>query len=182
MYTIEWLKANFNEGKDAEFLFFWGHTPKSPQSIDASCFSQWFPASFTVEGITYKTAEHWMMAEKARLFNDEEMLAEILAADKPAVAKALGRKVKNFDPAKWTAHAYAIVKKGTYHKFQQNEAMKACLLKTGDKILVEASPFDDIWGIGMGKDNPKALHVDTWRGQNLLGFILTEVRDEFRKA
>src|SRR4026209_108302 len=97
-YSTDWLKQEIDKGKQPEFLFFWGHTPKQEAVIDKSCFSQWFPSPFTVEGTIYLTAEHWMMARKAELFNDSEMREKILYSEKPSVAKELGRKVKNFDP------------------------------------------------------------------------------------
>ena len=96
--------------------------------------------------------------------------------------KALGRKVRNFDPQVWDKLKYSIVLNGNYYKFTQNKEMMDFLLSTGDKILVEASPVDTIWGIGLGKENEKAKNVAMWRGKNLLGFALMEVRDEIRKV
>jgi ribA/ribD-fused uncharacterized protein len=174
-YSKNWLLANHNE--KTEYLCFWGHTPSKDGSITKTCFSQWWEASFTVENDVYLTAEHWMMAEKARLFKDETILAEILTVQKPAAAKALGRKVQNFDPSVWDSKKGEIVVQGNVHKFSQNPSLKAFLMATKDKIIVEASPVDAIWGIGLGPDNPKALNPATWRGQNLLGFALMEVRD-----
>ena len=95
--------------------------------------------------------------------------------------KALGRKVRNFDPQVWDKVKYSIVLNGNYYKFTQNKEMMDFLLSTGDKILVEASPLDTIWGIGLDKDNEKAHNIASWRGKNLLGFALMEVRDEIRK-
>ena len=177
-YNKQWLTANHNE--KTEYLLFWGHQPSRDGSITKTCFSQWWEQAFTVEGIPYLTAEHWMMAEKARLFNDNSALAKILAATKPAAAKAFGREVLNFDPSVWNDKKRQIVVQGNVHKFSQNPELQAFLLATGDKIIVEASPRDQIWGIGLGPENPKALHPSTWRGQNLLGFALMEVRDLIR--
>ena len=123
-----------------------------------------------------------MMAEKARLFGDEEVREEIMNTSDPKLMKALGRKVRNFDPQVWDKVKYSIVLNGNYYKFTQNKEMMDFLLSTGDKILVEASPMDTIWGIGFGKENEKAKNVAMWRGQNLLGFALMEVRDEIRKV
>ena len=178
-YSKQWLLANNNE--KTEYLCFWGHAPSKDGSITKTCFSQWWEAAFTVNGDTYLTAEHWMMAEKARLFKDETMLAEILKTEKPAAAKACGRKVANFDPSVWDIKKCEIVVQGNIHKFSQNPELKAFLMATGDKIIVEASPRDTIWGIGLGPDNPKALNPTTWRGKNLLGFALMEVRDILNK-
>lgn len=92
----------------------------------------------------------------------------------------MGRKVKNFDPDIWNEHKYGIVKKGNFLKFSQNERFKEFLLSTDNKILVEASPYDTIWGIGMLETDPNAKNPAQWNGENLLGFALMEVRDELR--
>ncbi len=143
-YTIQNIKDRFQKKQRIKFLFFWGHTVKD--EITKSCFSQWFTGKFEENGIVYKTAEHYMMAGKARLFNDAEILEKILQASTPNQVKALGRKVKNFDPNVWNEHKYEIVKQGNLLKFSQNNKYKDFLLSTGDKILVEASPYDTIWG------------------------------------
>lgn len=174
-YSQQWLIAHQTE--KTEYLLFWGHTPSKDGSITKACFSQWWSSSFTVEGIVYPTAEHWMMAEKARLFGDNVQLAAILQTEKPAAAKAFGRKVENFDPTVWEQKKNEIVVTGNVHKFSQNPVFQSFLLATGDKIIVEASPRDQIWGIGLGPENPLALIPEKWRGQNLLGFALMEVRD-----
>jgi len=169
----------FQRKEKLKFLFFWGHTAKD--EITKSCFSQWFPFKFEENGIVYKTAEHYMMAGKARLFNDHETLQEILISNSPNQAKSLGRKVKNFDPKIWDEHKYDIVKQGNLLKFSQNEKFKEFLLSTNDKILVEASPYDKIWGIGMLETDTRAENPLLWNGENLLGFALMEVRDELRR-
>lgn len=177
-YTSQNVVERFQKKEKLKFLFFWGHTVKD--EITKSCFSQWFPFQFEENGISYKTAEHYMMAGKAKLFNDEEILEQILNAETPNEAKSLGRKVKNFDPKLWDEHKYEIVRQGNLLKFSQNEGFKDFLLSTEDKILVEASPYDKIWGIGMLETNPKAENPSEWNGENLLGFALMEVRDELR--
>ena len=174
-YSKEWLIAHQTE--KTEFILFWGHQPSKDGSISKTCFSQWWQAPFTVENAVYLTAEHWMMAEKARLFKDETIEKAVLSTEKPAAVKALGRKIKDFDPSVWDAHKREIVVKGNVHKFEQNLELKAFLLATGNKIIVEASPVDAIWGIGLSPENPKALNPATWQGENLLGFALMEVRD-----
>ena len=122
-----------------------------------------------------------MMTQKACLLEDEEIAKEIMNTSDPKLMKALGRRVRNFDSEVWDKVKYSIVLNGNYYKFTQNKAMMNFLLSTGDKILVEASPLDTIWGIGLGKDNEKAQNISTWRGKNLLGFALMEVREEIRK-
>ncbi len=117
-----------------------------------------------------------MMACKARLFNDDEALEQIILAPEPRAAKALGRTVRNFDEKTWKANARRYVTEGNIEKFRQNPELLEFLLRTSDAILVEAAPRDVIWGIVMGQDNPKALDPSTWRGQNLLGFALVGAR------
>lgn len=177
-YTLQNTKDRFQKKQRVKFLFFWGHTVKD--EITKSCFSQWFSRSFEENGIVYKTAEHYMMAGKARLFNDPETLEKILQAASPNQAKTLGRKVKNFDAKVWDMHKYQIVKQANLLKFSQNKKFKDFLLSTNDKILVEASPYDTIWGIGMLESDSRAENPLLWNGENLLGFALMEVRDELR--
>ena len=117
--------------------------------------SQWFESEFTVDDCRYPTAEHWMMAEKARLFSDDEMLAEILAAPDPKSAKAFGRKVTGFVQEIWNANRVDIVTRGNIAKFEQNADMGEFLKSTGETILVEAAGRDVIWGIGLEKANEK---------------------------
>lgn len=177
-YTLENIIKKFQNKEKLDFLFFWGHTVK--EEITKACFSQWFPYEFEENGMSYKTSEHYMMAGKAKLFNDLETLEQILRAETPNQAKSLGRKVKNFDPQLWDEQKYEIVKQGNLLKFSQNEKFKEFLLSTNDKILVEASPYDTIWGIGMLETDPKAENPQQWNGENLLGFALMEGRDELR--
>jgi len=180
-YNLSWLIEKYNTGKSLDFLFFWGHQPSKDGSITSTCFSQWWAEHpFEVDNITYPTAEHWMMAGKARLFQDKEMLEQILNTPNPSQAKKYGRKVRNFDSAEWQAKCFDIVKTGNIHKFSQHDDLRAFLLNTNNKIIVEASPLDAIWGIGLGAKNPKSQHPPQWRGKNLLGFVLMAVRDEIR--
>ncbi|MBX3253823.1 MAG: NADAR family protein [Chitinophagaceae bacterium] len=173
-YTLPWLQQQYAINKNNEYIFFWGHTPKSGQIVDKSCFSQWYPAAFVADGITYATTEHWMMAKKAILFSDDLQLKNILSDDSPANAKKAGRAVRNFNPEQWQKNAYQYVVEGNRLKFSQHSALKQFLVNTKDAIIVEASPFDNIWGIGI-----KDYETDPfkWQGTNLLGFALMEVRD-----
>lgn len=175
------MKYNINTiAPESKFLFFWGHQPDKDGTITKTCFSQWWLSSFKVNGVTYKTAEHWMMAKKAELFNDKEVLEKILQSKSPAEAKKLGRQVKNYNDAVWLENRFEIVKEGNYHKFSQNPDLKAFLINTHESIIVEASPVDPIWGIGMAGDHKDALNPEKWKGLNLLGFALMEVRDELK--
>ena len=119
-----------------------------------------------------------MMAEKARLFNDEEVLIKILGCTSPTEAKKLGRTVQDFSAELWDNQCFAIVVTGNYYKFSQNPDLRNYLRTTGNRILVEASPVDSIWGIGLAKDNADIERPVKWPGKNLLGFALMEVRDQ----
>lgn len=176
-YSIEGLKAIINAGIQPKYLFFWGHTAPAGEVVGKFVFSQWYASAFTVDGILYKTAEHWMMAQKALLFDDQDAFQKIIASNKPAEAKALGRTVRNYEEARWNEKKFAIVVQGNIHKFAQNKDLGAYLTGTGDRVIVEASPVDPVWGIGLAQDSPKALDPDTWKGENLLGFALMEARD-----
>lgn len=149
---------------------------------EASPFSQWYRCVFTDGPYTYNCAEQYMMHGKALLFEDEAVGAQILAADHPRQHKALGRKVKGFDDKRWHAHREQIVLAGNRAKFTQNPELRAALLETAGTELVEASPYDRIWGIGLGANDPRAQNPATWRGQNLLGKILTRLREELSAA
>ncbi len=122
------------------------------------------------------------MAGKAELFGDQEIRKQILACSNPKEIKALGRKVQGFDQEVWDRFKYAIVLNGNWCKFSQNRDLREFLLSTGDSILAEASPYDSIWGIRLSADSPEAQDPMKWRGQNLLGFALMEVRDELRRV
>ena len=182
MLDLKSLIERCQTGEQFEYLLFWGHTPSKDGTITKTCFSQWFVAPFTVDGIIYPTAEHWMMAGKAKLFSDNETLQEILVAPDPKSAKALGRKVQCFKEDVWLANARRIVTEGNIAKFSQNEDLKSFLLATGTQVLVEASPYDRIWGIGLGAEDPKAKNPSTWQGQNLLGFALMDARETIRNS
>lgn len=163
-------------GAQPEFLFFWGHTAAPGHDVGRWVLSQWWMADFSVGDVTYRSAEHYMMAGKARLFGDDEMLAKILASATPADAKKLGRAVRDFDQDTWVEHRYDIVVRGSIAKFGSDPVLTDFLVGTGDKVLVEAAPRDVIWGIGLGRDNPKAQDPGQWRGRNLLGFALMDAR------
>ncbi|OUM58393.1 hypothetical protein PIROE2DRAFT_67755 [Piromyces sp. E2] len=175
-YNKEWAKTHKTQG----FIFFWGHHNKNNR-VSKYCLSQWWPCKFVSNGYEYNCAEQYMMSEKAKLFEDEETFQLILKETSQKRIKELGRLVKNFNEKKWNENKTKIVVKGNLLKFSQNEDLKKFLIGTGNKILVEASPYDRIWGIGLKEDNPMVNDPIKWKGLNLLGFSLMEVRDLIKK-
>lgn len=181
-YNIKQIQSDFNKGIPQEFYFFWGHTPSSNGSITRSCLRQWWKSEITeLDTIKYNCAEQYMMSHKAKLFEDQEIYEQILKSSDPRQIKALGREVKNFNPDTWNDIKYQIVLMGNYLKFSQNPELKQFLLSTGNKILAEASPYDAVWGIKLSQDSPDINNPLKWRGENLLGFALMEVRDLLKK-
>lgn len=174
--TVEELAELGESGARLKYLMFWGHQARDGQRTGPWCLSQWWPAEFTVDGVRYATAEHWVMAGKARLFDDGEALQRVLAAAHPRTAKAAGRKVRGFDEQTWAEHRFDLVVRGSTAKFAAHPDLRGYLLGTGSRILVEASPRDRIWGIGLAADDERAQDPRTWRGTNLLGFALMEAR------
>lgn len=144
--------------------------------------SNWYISDFEIKGVRFNCVEQFMMYCKAKLFGDESTAMKILEAPHPRVQKALGRAVVGFDDEKWVARRRQIVEYGCYAKFSQNEALRGVLLTTGDTLLVEASPYDRIWGIGLAANDPRALDPSKWKGQNLLGQALTQVRERLTMA
>lgn len=153
-----------------QFVFFWNGR-----------FSQWYSSAFTIGDLTYNCAEQWMMYQKACVFGDLETAVKVLESTNPKEQKSLGRSVKGFNDGVWNLLMIDIVRVGNLAKFTQNPELGDYLLETGDLVIVEASPYDKIWGIGMGMtdagiDNPK-----NWKGLNLLGHVLNTVRDDVKK-
>lgn len=152
-----------------KYVFFW-----------SGIYSNWYPSQFEVNGRTFSCAEQFFMFAKAMIFEDEETAEKIMATTNPKEQKKLGRRVKTFDEEEWTFWRYHAMCEACYNKFTQNPKLGRELLQTGDKILVEASPYDKVWGIGLGELDPNAEDESKWRGQNLLGQALMQVRDEIR--
>jgi hypothetical protein len=175
-YNIDRLLAKYNYGDKLKYIFFWGHHPRKDGTVGESCLSQWYDCDFVVDGYIYHTAEQYMMCQKAKLFGDEDTFQRILQANHPNEFKSLGRLVKGFDQTIWDREKFNIVVEGNLAKFEQNESLKKFLLSTGDRILVEASPYDRVWGIGIGANDPDVENPYAWKGNNLLGFALMEVR------
>ncbi|MDP5274204.1 NADAR family protein [Chengkuizengella axinellae] len=152
-----------------KFTFFWR---------TASPFSQWHRCHITVDGILFNCAEQYMMYKKAKLFDDHQIADKILKSSSPSEQKKLGRKVKGFDKDVWEANCKQVVYDGNYAKFTQNKQLKQKLLETKGTTIVEASPVDPIWGVGLSEDDPRILDRKTWKGTNWLGEILTQVRED----
>jgi len=180
--SIDELLVATRHGERPKYLFFWGHTPPADGSVSKACFSQWFSSPFAIDGLHYPTAEHFMMAAKARLFGDRDIEEKILKPSHPKQAKELGRKVRDFDEATWIRERYRLVVEGNLAKFSQNAELRQFLLGTGKRVLVEASPHDRIWGIGLAADHPDAEKPAGWKGLNLLGFALMEVREALQAS
>jgi len=178
--TVDQLLSVIRDGGQPKYLLFWGHQPPPAGGVGKGCLSQWWPTAFTVEGVSYPSAEHYMMAAKARLSGDAEAVEKILAAPHPGAAKALGRQVRGFDERRWAEHRFDAVVAGNLAKFGQHPDLLGFLLGTGRRVLVEASPQDAIWGIGLAADDDRAASPENWPGLNLLGFALMEVRDQLR--
>lgn len=178
----EALIREVRAGARVKYLHFWGHRPRADGRVGASCLSQWWPSPFTVDGVTYATAEHWMMAGKARLFGDGDALARVLGARHPSQAKSAGRLVRGFDEEVWARERVGIVVEGSVRKFSADAELRGFLLGTGERVLVEASPVDRVWGIGLAADDVAAGDPERWRGPNLLGFALMVARERLREG
>ena len=176
--NLEELRRAAAKGIRYKYVFFWGHRQGRAGAIDKACFSQWYPAKIEVDGHRYGSAEHFMMAEKARLFDDGETLDKILKSPNPGAAKQLGRQVKGFVEDTWQSACFDIVVRGNLAKFSQNGDMGSFLKSTKKRVLAEASPVDRMWGIGLAHDNEHVENPLKWRGRNLLGFALMVVRSK----
>ncbi len=155
--TREELVNYVNRGKKVKYLFFWGHQIKG-NAVSKSCFSQWYTSPFNDGENRFATAEHYMMHGKAKLFGDTDAMEKALQAKNPGAVKA------------------------NLAKFSSNDELKAFLINTGKRVLVEASLVDKIWGIGLAEDNDAAQNPNLWKGENLLGFALMEVREQLQNS
>ncbi|AYV78842.1 MAG: NADAR family protein [Edafosvirus sp.] len=164
-------------------IYFYGHNVNISDKLKTYVLSQWFPCEFKENENTYCSAEQYMMAHKALLFAKDDnkkantdIFNKIMKSDNQAVIKKLGRMVEGFDQDVWEKKRFDIVVNGNMLKFSQNMDLKQILLGTGSAILAEASPMDKIWGIGMNKQT--AITGAKWKGLNLLGKALMEVRSK----
>lgn len=157
-------------------IYFWKPTQ------DNGYLSNWYPSPFRVASVDmiFSNAEQFMMYCKAKLFKDEMMAKKIMETDNPNEIRSLGRLVTNFDPVKWEEKCDQVVTQACYLKFSQNKELKEKLLATGDKLLVEASPYDKKWGIGLSKYNAIKTKKENWPGENRLGKCLMNVREKLK--
>lgn len=180
-YSLEKLRKDFNSGKKIDFLFFYGHT-NDKKEVTKSSLSQWYIKDFRDNDLVFNCMEKYMMYNKALLFDDKDIANEILNNNQPKAIKELGRKVKNFNDEIWDKMKYKIVFTGNYYKFSQNTDLRNFLISTKNKVLVEASPYDKVWGIKMKYDDENIENPFYWKGENLLGFALMEVRYEIKRV
>ena len=176
---VELIKT-IQRGLAPDFLLFCQHHKPKGSGVDKSCLSQWFDASFQVDGVWYSSAELYMMAQKALLFGDKKHFKAIIKNPSVKVAKQLGREVKGFESKIWNKHKFDIVVAGNLAKFSQQQSLGTFLLSTGSSVLVEASPSDSVWGIGLSESEQNATNPQMWPGENLLGFALMRVRQQLQ--
>ncbi len=151
----------------SKYVFFWN-----------GIYSQWYPTKMIIDGKEFNCCEQWMMYNKAMTFKDYGTAQDIMDAESPSQQKALGREVEGFDKNIWDSVCMSIVYRGNLAKFSQNEELKKELLSTDRKIIVEASPHDKIWGIGMGEFDEGIEDPSNWKGLNLLGQAIMLVRNQ----
>lgn len=167
---LQRLKDHLDKYPDAGLKFFYG-----------GVYSQWYYCPFYVGRLYFRTAEHYMMYEKAILFDDQEIAEKMIQTEEPRQVKRMGKLVKNFNQAIWDKEKFDIVLRGNWYKFSSDTFLREELLSTKNTVLVEASPTDIVWGIGRGTTYPFLRDFDTWRGENLLGFAIMLVREELAR-
>jgi ribA/ribD-fused uncharacterized protein len=178
--SVTELVTALRHGERPEYLYFWGHRPRADGALGPACLSQWWPAGIQVRGAHYPSAQHWMLAMKARLSGDHETAERIRLSPEPKDAQALDQEAGGFDDQEWHKHRLGTVVEGNLAKFGQHRELGQYLLDTGARVLAEASPVDEVWGIGLARDDEDASAPEHWPGQNLLGFALMEVRERLR--
>lgn len=143
-------------------------------------FSNWAPTPFTVDGVSFSTAEQYIMYRKCLTFGDTVTAEKLLSSDSPKEQKALGREAAGYIDSVWAGIRQTVAIRGLYAKFSQDAELKRLLLGTGDAVLVECTSNDRIWACGLDRDDDDRLSADRWKGQNILGFALMEVRNMLR--
>lgn len=164
------------EGKLFDAVFF--HLPEEPNGY----LSNWYPANFSLDGITFTSTEQYIMYQKCLLFGDATSATAVLATDDTAEQQAIGRKASDFNSTVWNGMKQAIAFRGLLAKFSQNDQLKSQLLNTGDAYLVECAYKDTVWACGIRLNEDERFDISKWRGQNILGFTLMEVREALRNG
>jgi ribA/ribD-fused uncharacterized protein len=172
--------AEYATNGPTNFIYFWEHDALSHKGKNEGCCSQWCFSPFSIGDITYSCSEQYMMTEKALLFEDYVAYSAIMNAEHPGEMKAIGKRVANFEESIWKKERMGIVTTANVEKFGQNERLRQWLLDTGNKILVEASPYDKIWGIGYHTLDAPEIKPEDWAGQNLLGWAIMEARKQLQ--
>lgn len=168
--------------QSANMVFFWKPHPKQRGQIDESCCCQWWLEDFVYDGVNFRSAEHAMMYGKAKMFGDQNIMRQVLAEPEPREVKNLGRKVQNFSEPIWQAESYAMIVEINKAKFLQSPRLNKWLLSHPENtVFVEASPFDELWGIKRANDGKQNLNdINTWCGFNKLGFAITQAYQELK--
>ena len=170
------MNLQYQKGKSEQaYIFFW------KEDEENGWLSNWYKSKFVIDDFEYLHVEQYIMAQKAKLFHDSKRYTAILKSNKQWEVKALGREITPFDNTIWIAHRSKIAKVAIKAKFEQNKDLYKKLLATDNAILVEASPKDKIWGIGLDAETASHTDCKDWPGEGILGDILMEVREELRK-
>ena len=163
-------------GREVDAVFF--HKPSEPHGY----LSNWYPSPFELDGVRYSSAEQYIMYRKCVIFGDTASAGAVLATDDPGAQQAIGRGAKGYIGDVWAGRRQLVAVRGLLAKFSQNRDLKERLLDTGDAWLVECAQSDAIWACGIRLDGDERFDAGRWRGQNLLGFALMEVRSILRRA
>lgn len=162
--------------EEVDAIFF--HLPEEPHGY----LSNWYASPFDLDGVHFTSAEQYIMYRKCTIFGDQISADAILATDDTAVQQKIGRKAKGYNGDVWAGMRQLVAVRGLLAKFSQNEELKQKLIETGDAWLVECAHSDTIWACGIRLNEKEQYDTGKWRGQNLLGFALMEVRSILRKA
>lgn len=183
VYSLNELRDAYSRGHKFNFVFFaaFDETDIKNCSSKEGCLSLYFPIQFTDQnGSKYSSIYQYIMSQKALLFKDQEIYNKIMKSTDASEMKKLGRQIKNFNQDKWNESVDEIVYQGNLYKFDQNKELKEVLLNfPPDSIFVYASHENEMYGIQINSDDPKANDPLKWGGYNKLGFQITKVRDTF---
>ena len=161
--------------KVVDAIFF--HMPTEPYGY----LSNWYPSVFDIDGICFTSTEQFIMYQKCIVFGDYQSAKEVLATDDPQIQQSIGRHAKGYIGEVWAGMRQLVAVRGLYAKFSQNEELKKKLLDTGDTWLVECAHYDTTWACGIRLNEEERFDTSKWRGQNILGFALMEVREALKK-